>query len=80
MTPDTIFSEGDGYEISIDVNKIHDPGELEFIVHQILKIRYSATIMAPDIIFSREDIYQISSHFNPKHGLRELEILVHQNI
>ena len=34
MTPDTIFSEDDGYEISIDVNKIHDPGELEFIVHQ----------------------------------------------
>ena len=31
MTPDTIFS---GYEISLDVNKIHDPGELEFIVHQ----------------------------------------------
>ena len=34
MTPDTIFSEDDGYEISIAVNKIHDPGELEFIVHQ----------------------------------------------
>ena len=34
MTPDTIFSEDVGYEISIDVNKIHDPGELEFIVHQ----------------------------------------------
>ena len=34
MTPDTIFSEDDGYEISIDVNQIHDPGELEFKVHQ----------------------------------------------
>ena len=34
MTPDTIFSEDDGNEISIDVNKIHDTGELEFIVHQ----------------------------------------------
>ena len=27
MTPDTIFSEDDGYEISIDVNQIHDPRE-----------------------------------------------------
>ena len=34
MTPDTIFSEDDGNEISIDVNQIHDTGELEFIVHQ----------------------------------------------
>ena len=34
MTPDTIFSEDDGNEISIDVNLIHDTGELEFIVHQ----------------------------------------------
>ena len=34
MTPDTIFSEDDGYEISIAVSQIHDPGELEFIVHQ----------------------------------------------
>ena len=34
MTPDIIFSGDDGYEISIAVNKIHDPGELEFIVHQ----------------------------------------------
>ena len=34
MTPDTIFSGDDGDEISIVVNKIHDPGELEFIVHQ----------------------------------------------
>ena len=34
MTPDTIFSKDDGYEISIDVNQIHDPGMLEFIVHQ----------------------------------------------
>ena len=34
MTPDTIVSEYDGYEISIDVNQIRDPGELEFIVHQ----------------------------------------------
>ena len=34
MTPDTIFSEYDGYEISIDVNQMHDPWELEFIVHQ----------------------------------------------
>ena len=34
MTPDIIFSEDDGYEISIDVNQIHDPGELEFIMHQ----------------------------------------------
>ena len=34
MTPDTIFSEDDGYEISFDVNQMHDPGELEFIVHQ----------------------------------------------
>ena len=30
MTPDTIFSGDDSYEISLDVNKIHDPGELEF--------------------------------------------------
>ena len=29
MTPDTIFSGDDGYEISIDVSQIHDPGELE---------------------------------------------------
>ena len=35
MAPDTIFSEDDGYEISIHVNQRHDPGELEFIVHQI---------------------------------------------
>ena len=35
MTQDTIFSGDDGYEISIAVNKIHDAGELEFIVHQI---------------------------------------------
>ena len=34
MTPDTIFFEDGGYEILIDVNQIHDPGELEFIVHQ----------------------------------------------
>ena len=34
MTPDTIFSGDDGYEISIDVSQIHDPGELEFIVRQ----------------------------------------------
>ena len=34
MTPDTIFSEDDGYDKSIDVSQIHDPGELEFIVHQ----------------------------------------------
>ena len=33
MTPDTIFSEDGGYEISIALNEIHDPGELEFIVH-----------------------------------------------
>ena len=35
MAPDTIFSEDDGYEISIHVNQRHGPGELEFIVHQI---------------------------------------------
>ena len=35
MAPDTIFSEDDGYEISIHVNQIHGPGELQFIVHQI---------------------------------------------
>ena len=34
MTPDTIFSGDDNYEISIAVNQIYDPGELEFIVHQ----------------------------------------------
>ena len=34
MTPDTIFSEDGGNEISIAVNQIHEPGELEFIVHQ----------------------------------------------
>ena len=34
MKPDTIFSEDDGNEISTDVNQIHHPGELEFIVHQ----------------------------------------------
>ena len=34
MTPDTIFSEDDGNDISIDLNQIHDPGELESIVHQ----------------------------------------------
>ena len=34
MTPDTTFSEDDGNETSIDVNQIHDTGELEFIVHQ----------------------------------------------
>ena len=34
MTPDTIFSGDDSYEISLDVKKIHDPGDLEFIVHQ----------------------------------------------
>ena len=27
MTPDTIFSEDDGYDISIDVKQIHDPKE-----------------------------------------------------
>ena len=27
MTPDTIFSEDDGYEISMDVNQIYDPWE-----------------------------------------------------
>ena len=35
MAPDTIFFEDDGYEISIYVNQIHGPRELEFIVHQI---------------------------------------------
>ena len=35
MPPGTIFSENDGYEISIHVNQIHGPWELEFIVHQI---------------------------------------------
>ena len=35
MAPDTIFFEDDGYEISIHVNQIHGPRELEFIVHQI---------------------------------------------
>ena len=34
MATDTIFSEDDGYEISIHVNQIYSPGELEFIVHQ----------------------------------------------
>ena len=34
MTPDTIFSEDDGNEISIDASQIYAPGELEFIVHQ----------------------------------------------
>ena len=34
MTPDIIFSQEDGYEISIHVNKLHGHGELEFIVHQ----------------------------------------------
>ena len=34
MSPDTIFSGDDSYEISLDVNQIYDPGELEFIVHQ----------------------------------------------
>ena len=34
MTPDTIFSEDDGNDISIDLNQIQDPGEPEFIVHQ----------------------------------------------
>ena len=27
MTPDTIFSEDDGYEILIDVSQIYAPGE-----------------------------------------------------
>ena len=27
MTPDAIFSEDDGYEISMKVNQIHDPKE-----------------------------------------------------
>ena len=34
MTPDTIFSGEDSCEISLDVNQIYDPGDLEFIVHQ----------------------------------------------
>ena len=34
MTPDTIFSSDDSYEISLDVNQIYDAGEREFIVHQ----------------------------------------------
>ena len=34
MKPDTIFSEDDCYEISIDVNQIHGPMELEIIIHQ----------------------------------------------
>ena len=35
MKPDIIFSEDAIYEISIQVNQIHGPGELKFIVHQI---------------------------------------------
>ena len=35
MKPDIIFSEDAIYEISMQVNQIHGPGELEFIVHQI---------------------------------------------
>ena len=34
MTPDTIFSDDYGHEISIDVNQVHGLVELEFIVHQ----------------------------------------------
>ena len=34
MTPDIIFSQYDGYQISLDVYQIYDPGELEFIVPQ----------------------------------------------
>ena len=34
MTPDTIFSEYDGYEISVHVNQIHGAVVLEIIVHQ----------------------------------------------
>ena len=81
MTPDTIFSESDGYEISIDVKEIHDPREPGiYSALEYLRSLTKANIMAPDIIFSGEDMYQISSHFNQIHGLRDLEILVHQNI
>ena len=34
MTPDTIFSEDDGHEISVHVKQIRGPGELEFLLHQ----------------------------------------------
>ena len=34
MTTDTIFSEDDRYEISIDVNQICYPAELEILVHK----------------------------------------------
>ena len=34
VEPDTNVFEDDSYEISLDVNQIYDPGELEFIVHQ----------------------------------------------
>ena len=34
MTPDTIFSDDDGYEISIDVKQVHDPVELKLIMRQ----------------------------------------------
>ena len=34
MTPDTIFSEDGGNEISIDASQIYAPGDLDFIVHQ----------------------------------------------
>ena len=34
MTPDTIFSEDDGYEISVHVNQIHGAVMLEIILHQ----------------------------------------------
>ena len=37
MTPDTIFSEDDGNEISLDVNQMHDPGELEFSASEYLR-------------------------------------------
>ena len=34
MTPDIIFSVGDSYDESIHAHRIHNPGELEFMVHQ----------------------------------------------
>ena len=34
MTPDTIFSEDDGYELSIHVNQIHGAVVLEIKGHQ----------------------------------------------
>ena len=80
MTPDTIFSEDDGYEKSIDVNQIHDPGELEFIVHQNTKIPYLGHYNGTwHYLFWGVYLSNIIT-FQPNTCLREPDILVHQNI